>query len=65
MSLYIRMVLYALSAGAAGYGLATFDPTTGTVTIQLDTLAQVLGGIATFVGTFIASRVAKRNGGAT
>lgn len=65
MSLYIRMALYALSAGAAGYGLATFDPTTGLLTIDLNQFAQVLGGIVTFIGTFIAGRIAKRNGGAT
>lgn len=65
VALYIRMILYALSAGAAGYGLGTFDPEAGTVTFQIDTLAQVLGGAAAFVGTFLAGRIAKRNGGAT
>ena len=57
--LYIRMALYALCAGAAGYGLATFDPQAGTVTFQIDELAKMLGGAAGFVATFIASRYAK------
>jgi hypothetical protein len=65
MALYIRMLIYALSAGAAGYGLATFDPLTGTVSFQIDDLAQIVGGALTFVGTFLAGRIAKRNGGAT
>jgi hypothetical protein len=65
MALYIRMIVYALSAGAAGYGFASFDPEAGTVTFQLDTLAQMLGGALAFVGTFLVGRIAKRNGGAT
>lgn len=63
--LYVRMVLYALSAGLAGYGVATFDPTAGTLTIQLDELAKIVTGIVGFIGTFAASRIAKKNGGAT
>lgn len=63
--LAIRMILYAICAGAAGYGLATFDPAAGTLTIQVDELAKIIGGIAGFLGTFYASRVAKRNGGNT
>jgi hypothetical protein len=65
VSLFVRRLIYALSAGAAGYGLGTFDPLTGTVSFQIDDLAQIVGGALTFVGTFLAGRIAKRNGGAT
>lgn len=59
MMLYVRMALYAICAGMAGYGLATFDPQAGTLTIDLEQLAQIVGGAAGFVATFIASRFAK------
>lgn len=65
MSLYIRMALYALFAGVAGFGFATFDWEAGTVTFQIDEIAQMLGGAVGFVGTFWASRIAKKKGGAT
>ncbi len=63
--LFIRMTLYALSAGAAGYGLASFDPTTGLLTLDINEAAQVIGGVLTFAATFWASRVAKARGGKT
>lgn len=65
MMLFIRMMLYALSAGAAGYGIGTYDAEAGTLTLQLDQLATVIGGAGTFLATFWASRIAKRRGGAT
>lgn len=63
--LYVRMIFYALCAGLAGYGVATFDPAAGTVTIQIDELAKIIVGVVGYIGTFVASRVAKKNGGAT
>lgn len=65
MMLLIRMALYALSAGLAGYGIGTYDTDAGTLTLQLDQMAEVITGAATFVGTFWVSRMAKRRGGAT
>lgn len=65
MGLYIRMVLYAVCAGLAGYGLATFDPAAGTITIQVDELAKIIGGGLGYLATFYAGRVAKSKGGAT
>ena len=63
--LYIRMFLYFLSAALAGQGVAVFDAEAGTLTFQIDSLAQLLTGVTTFAGTFVTSRVAKARGGAT
>lgn len=65
MMLYIRMALYLIGGLLAGQGLAIFDPEAGTITFQIDSLAQTLTGLVAFVGTFATSRVAKRRGGAT
>lgn len=65
MMLYVRMALYLIGGLLAGQGLAIFDPEAGTITFQIDSLAQTLTGVAAFVGTFAVSRVAKRRGGAT
>ena len=65
MSLYIRMALYAICAGLAGYGFASFDPAAGTVTIQVDEVAKMIAGAAGFIATFLASRIAKSKGGPT
>ena len=65
MALYIRMILYFVSALIAGQGVAVFDATAGTLTIDLKSVEAAAGGFLTFVGTFIAGRVAKSKGGAT
>lgn len=65
MMLFVRMALYALSAGMAGYGIGTYDQGAGTFTLQLDQLAEVIAGAGAFVATFIASRIAKARGGKT
>jgi len=65
MMLFIRMVLYALSAGLAGYGVGTYDATAGTLTLHLDQLAEIIAGAGAFLATFAASRIAKARGGAT
>lgn len=65
MMLYIRMGLYLAAGILAGQGIAVFNPEAGTVTFQIDELATALAGLATFAGTFAASRIAKARGGAT
>jgi hypothetical protein len=65
MMLFIRMTLYALSAGAAGYGIGSYDADAVTLTLNLDQLATAIGGAGTFLATFWVSRIAKRRGGAT
>ena len=65
MMLYLRMFLYLCAGLLAGQGLAIFDPEAGTVTLQIDSLAQALSGLLAFIGTFAVSRVAKKRGGAT
>lgn len=65
MGLAIRMALYFASAFLAGQGVAVFDHQAGTLTFHLEEVAVFLAGLAAFVGTFAASRVAKANGGAT
>ncbi len=63
--LYIRMALYLLGGLLAGQGLAIFDAEAGTITFEIDSLAQALSGLGAFALTFCASRVSKRRGGAT
>lgn len=65
MALVIRMILYAISAFLSGYGFAEFNGELGTLTLNLEQLAIILGGAATFVGTFIIGRFAKKKGGVT
>jgi len=65
MKLYIRMVLYALSAGAAGAGFASFDAEARTLTVNLDDLGVILSGAVVYLGTFGWSRVEKKRGGET
>jgi hypothetical protein len=65
MGLYIRMAIYFIAPFIAGLGFASYNPDAGTLTVNLDDLAVVLGGIATFIGTFWAGRVAKARGGKT
>lgn len=64
MALAIRMFLYALFAGLAGVGVGDLSPD-GLYAVSVNDLAEILVGIAGFVGTFWMSRVAKRNGGVT
>lgn len=65
MMLLVRMVLYALSAGLAGYGIGTYDAGAGVYSVSLDQLSEVIAGAGAFIATFVASRIAKRRGGAT
>ena len=63
--LILRMIIYALTAGLAGYGFGTYDAQSHVYTVQVDQLAEIFGGAAGFVGTYIVSRIAKRRGGKT
>jgi hypothetical protein len=65
MMLYVRMALYFVFAGMAQMGLIDFNADTGTVSFTVDDLQLLIGGLAGYIGTFYASRVAKRKGGAT
>lgn len=66
MGLYIRMIFYAISAGMAGFGFAAYDPVAQTLTIKLDLAAELMaGGVAAFLATFAAGRIAKKHGGTT
>lgn len=63
MGLFIRMVLYALAAGAAGYEIGHLDMDTSTYSINLDAVADAITAtaewIALYLGTFLTSRWAK------
>lgn len=63
--LYLRMALYLVFGVLAGQGLVVFDADSGSVTFKIDDLMMAGTALAGFVGTFWASRVAKRKGGAT
>jgi hypothetical protein len=65
MGLGIRMILYFVSAAAAGTGLIDFNPDTGDIIINIRSLEAVLGGGSGFLATFVSSRWAKSRGGMT
>ncbi|ANT39894.1 hypothetical protein RGUI_0824 [Rhodovulum sp. P5] len=60
-----RIAAYALGGALAHAGYIQFDPATGEFVGQIAPLGQLVGGAAVTVGTFGASRVAKRFGWAT
>lgn len=70
LALYVRTFLMYPAAGAAGmlFGFVDFDQVTGVATIDLNAanaalFTAVSGGGS--LATFLLSRLAKRNGGAT
>ena len=65
MALVIRMILYFLFPLIAGQGIGVFDPKSGTLTIQIDSVVPILAGAVGFVVTFVVGRWAKVRGGFT
>ncbi|WP_370303559.1 hypothetical protein [Pseudooceanicola sp.] len=65
MGVYIRMVIYAIASGLTALGLATLDPVAGTITFDLNSLSLAVGGAVSFIGTFVAGRIAKARGGSS
>jgi len=65
MFLAIRMIIYVLAVPLATYIGGTFDPETGNLTINIDSLLNVGGGLAVVATTFASSRWAKVKGWAT
>ena len=59
------MALYLASGMIAGMGFASFDDAAGTLTVNIDDMATILGGLVTFAGTFVVGRFAKARGGKT
>lgn len=60
MGLLVRMLLYFLFGALAGYGFATFDGASGTVTIDVNGLATAIAGVLSFVATFLVGRIGAR-----
>lgn len=65
MWLYIRMVMYFISASLAGQGWLEWNPHEASVKVYIDQLEPLFMGIGGFVMTFFASRFAKNRGGKT
>ena len=65
MGLLIRMCLYLIFAGLAGAGIGSFEDASGQYSVNADDLVTVIIGLIGYVGTFVSSRWAKRNGGVT
>jgi hypothetical protein len=65
MALVIRMILYFLFPLIAGQGIGVFDPESGTLTVQIDSVVPILAGAVGFVVTFVVGRWAKLRGGFT
>ena len=66
MYLIIRMILYFIFAAVGGMGLGlNFNEATGDVSVNIDLIATAIVSFIGFVGTYWASRIAKRRGGRT
>ena len=65
MFLFVRMALYFVFAWLAGFGFGELDPAGSYFTVSLDQAAEIIVGVIGFIGTYIASRVAKARGGKT
>ena len=65
MFLYVRMALYFVFAWLAGFGFGELDQAGSYFTVSLDQVAEIIVGVIGFIGTYLASRVAKARGGKT
>lgn len=54
-AVYIRMALYSVAAMLAALGLGVFDPTTGTLTLDLNDIAMALGGAGVVNGLIFSA----------
>ena len=60
MGLFLRMVVfYPFFMWLSNQGFDIYDPATDTVTFQLESAAALLGGVAGYAATFLASRYGK------
>lgn len=62
IGLALRIVLYAAGGWIANMGYASFEESSGDLTVNLDDLAVMFGGFATTAGTLIISRWGKARG---
>lgn len=65
MFLAIRMLIYIAAVPVAAWLGGTYDPASQIITLNLDTVIDVIGGLAVAIGAFLTSRVAKARGGKT
>ena len=66
MFLAIRMIIYVIAVPVAAMLGGSFDPGTGNLVINVDTLlAYASGGSLAAAATFVSSRVVKAWGGRT
>lgn len=65
MFLAIRMLVYIAAVPVAAWLGGTYDPTTQIITLNVDTMIDVISGSVVAGVAFLTSRIAKRNGGKT
>lgn len=65
IALIIRIGLYFLGGWLASRGLAGFDPTAGTITLQVDQIAQAISGLGAVLAAIGWRGFAKASGGVT
>jgi hypothetical protein len=65
MFLAIRMLVYIAAVPVAAWLGGTYDPASHIITLNVDTMIDVIGGLVLAAGAFLTSRLAKRNGGKT
>lgn len=65
VALFIRIALYWGAGIISASGLGIFDEAGGTLTLQLESIVNVLAGLAVAGGSFVWSRVASKKGGTT
>ena len=65
IAFWSRIALLAASGGAASAGLSIYDPATDTITIQVDSLASIIGAVGSFLVWGVWHRITKNSGGVT
>jgi len=65
MFLAIRMMIYVAAVPVAAWLGGTYDPTTHIITLNVDTVIDVIGGLVMAGGAFLSSRLSKARGGKT
>jgi hypothetical protein len=60
MFLAIRMLVYIAAVPVAAWLGGTYDPALQTITLNVDTLIDVVAGLVLAGGAFVTSRFAKK-----
>jgi hypothetical protein len=65
LGLFIRIGLHVVAGALMTLGWIDYSQEAGTVTIEIDGLAQMIAGALVSLGSFVVSRIVKVKGGVT